>query len=134
MSQPLITRRTFALLVGGAGALSCAASAAPGATVWRLATGYPAENFHTANLLAMAKEVERSTAGQLRIEIHAGNSLFALNAIRAAVQDGKIEAGEAIMSSLAADVPTCRWPAPIPSRSSPAAMPTRNGSGVSSVP
>ena len=105
MSQPLITRRTFALLVGSAGALSSAASAAPGATVWRLATGYPSENFHTANLLAMAKEVGLATAGQLRIEIHAGNSLFALNAIRAAVQDGKIEAGEAIMSSLAADVP-----------------------------
>ncbi|UVH57741.1 TRAP transporter substrate-binding protein [Variovorax paradoxus] len=105
MSQPLITRRTFALLVGGAGAFSSAASAAPGATVWRLATGYPAENFHTVSLLAMAKEVERSTAGQLRIEVHAGNSLFALNAIRAAVQDGRIEAGEAIMSSLAADVP-----------------------------
>lgn len=33
------------------------------AVVWRLATGYPAENFHTANLLAMAKDVEAATGG-----------------------------------------------------------------------
>jgi hypothetical protein len=47
----------------------------------------------------------RPPQGQLRIEVHPKNSLFALNAIRAAVQDGKAEAGEAIMSSLVADVP-----------------------------
>lgn len=107
MNHPAVTRRSFTLLACGAGALSVLsrASAAPGAAVWRLATGYPAENFHTVNLLAMAKEVELATQGQLRIEVHPKNTLFALNAIRAAVQDGKVEAGEAIMSSLVADVP-----------------------------
>lgn len=107
---PVISRRSFTLLACGAGAMSALsalspASAAPGATVWRLATGYPAENFHTVNLLAMAQEVELATQGQLRIEVHPKNTLVALNAIRAAVQDGKVEAGEAIMSSLVADVP-----------------------------
>lgn len=112
MNAPAISRRSFTLLAcgAGAGALSALspasrASAAPGATVWRLATGYPAENFHTVNLLAMAREVALATQGQLRIEVHPKNTLVALNAIRAAVQDGKLEAGEAIMSSLVADVP-----------------------------
>ncbi|MFM9924133.1 TRAP transporter substrate-binding protein [Variovorax sp. H27-G14] len=107
MQHPAITRRFFALLACGAGAL-CAlrpATASTGATVWRLATGYPAENFHTVNLVAMAREVERATQGQLRIEVHPQNTLFALNAIRAAVQEGKVEAGEAIMSSMVAEVP-----------------------------
>lgn len=104
MTSGSITRRGFGWLACGAGVLPPAAWSAQ-AVVWRLATGYPAENFHTANLLAMAKEVEAATGGQLRIEVHPGNTLFALNAIRAAVQEGKVEAGEAIMSSLAADVP-----------------------------
>ncbi|WP_432728324.1 TRAP transporter substrate-binding protein [Variovorax sp. W6] len=104
MNGGSITRRGFAWLACGAGVLPPAAWSAQ-AVVWRLATGYPAENFHTANLLAMAKDVEAATGGQLRIEVHPGNTLFALNAIRAAVQEGKVEAGEAIMSSLAADVP-----------------------------
>jgi TRAP-type C4-dicarboxylate transport system substrate-binding protein len=101
------SRRTFASLACGAAAWSAAPSAfsAPGATVWRLATGYPAENFHTVNLVAMAREAELATGGQLRIEVRPGGALFALNAIRAAVQEGKAEAGEAIMSSLVADVP-----------------------------
>lgn len=117
MNPPAFTRRSFALLACGSGALgaltsaslasaaSAASSSSGTATVWRLATGYPAENFHTVNLVAMAREVERATQGQLRIEVHPQNTLFALNAIRAAVQEGKVEAGEAIMSSLVAEVP-----------------------------
>ncbi|MET3381735.1 MULTISPECIES: TRAP transporter substrate-binding protein [Variovorax] len=96
-----VTRRTFTLLACGAGALSTAR----GATVWRIATGYPLENFHTANLIAMAKDVELATQGQLHIDVYPKNSLYALNAIQSAVQDGKVEAGEVIMSSLVADLP-----------------------------
>ncbi|QRF57223.1 TRAP transporter substrate-binding protein [Variovorax paradoxus] len=96
-----ITRRGFALL-------ACAGAALPqarAATVWRLATGYPAENFHTVNLMTMAKDVELATQGRLRIDVFPKNALVALNDIRAAVQAGKIEAGETIMSSLIAEMP-----------------------------
>lgn len=96
-----LSRRNFALLACSAGLLPSSHAA----TVWRLATGYPAENFHTLNLVEMTKEVERATQGQLRIEVHPKNSLVGLNAIRAAVQEGKIEAGETIMSSLIAEFP-----------------------------
>lgn len=102
-----VTRRAFGSLACGAavGSVVPSAFSAPGTTAWRLATGYPAENFHTLNLVAMARDVEAATGGRLRIEVRPGGSMFALNAIRAAVQDGKAESGEAIMSSMVADVP-----------------------------
>lgn len=72
---------------------------------WKLATGYRAESFHTQNLVQFAQEVQQATGGQLRIEVHPNNSLFKLAEIRQAVQDGKAEAGETIMSSMVKDMP-----------------------------
>ena len=40
-------------------------------TQWKLATGYRAESFHTRNLVQFAQDVERASAGALRIEVHA---------------------------------------------------------------
>jgi len=74
-------------------------------TAWRLATGYRSESFHTVNLATMASEVDAATGGELRIAVHANNTLVKLNDIRAAVQDGKLEAGETIMSSLVGEMP-----------------------------
>jgi len=82
-----------------------AAHAQNTATQWKLATGYRAESFHTQNLFQFAQDVERATAGQLKVEVHPNNTLFKLNDIRQAVQDGKAEAGETIMSSLVKDIP-----------------------------
>jgi TRAP-type C4-dicarboxylate transport system substrate-binding protein len=101
MTDALMTRRSFATLACSAGLLPRSHAG----TVWRLATGYPAENLHTMNLMEMVKAVERATEGRLRIEVHPKNSLVGLNGIRAAVQEGKIEAGETIMSSLIAEFP-----------------------------
>jgi TRAP-type transport system periplasmic protein len=72
---------------------------------WKLATGYRAESFHTQNLIQFAKEVEQATTGQLKIEIHPNNTLFKLADIRQAVEDGKAEAGETIMSGLVKEIP-----------------------------
>ena len=72
---------------------------------WKLATGYRAESFHTQNLFQFAQEVEQATSGRLKIEIHPNNALYKLAEIRQAVQDGKAEAGETIMSSLVRDIP-----------------------------
>src|SRR5438105_10044474 len=72
---------------------------------WKLATGYRAESFHTQNLVQFAQDVEQATGGQLKIEVRPNNSLFKLAEIRQAVQDGKAEAGETIMSSMVKDIP-----------------------------
>ena len=74
-------------------------------TQWKLATGYRAESFHTRNLVQFAQDVERASAGALRIEVHAHNALFKLNEIPQAVQEGKAQAGETIMTNLVRDIP-----------------------------
>ncbi|MEO8805683.1 MAG: TRAP transporter substrate-binding protein [Burkholderiaceae bacterium] len=94
-------RRHFSALILGSGWAGRSAAAAP----WRLASGYRAESFHTANLMAMAREVDAAVPGELHIEIHPNNTLAKLNDIRAAVESGKIEAGETIMSSLVREMP-----------------------------
>lgn len=78
---------------------------AQAATTWKLATGYRAESFHTQNLYQFAQDVEQASAGQLKIELHPNNTLASLNDIRQAVQEGKAEAGETIMTSLVKDIP-----------------------------
>jgi TRAP-type C4-dicarboxylate transport system substrate-binding protein len=82
-----------------------AASVAHAQTNWKLATGYRAESFHTQNLVQFAQDVRDATGGQLQIAVHPNNSLAKLADIRQAVQDGKAEAGESIMSSLVKDIP-----------------------------
>jgi TRAP-type transport system periplasmic protein len=72
--------------------------------IWKLATGYRAESFHTQNITAFASDVARATDGALKIEIYAGNSLVSLNDVRQAVQEGRIDAGETIMTSMASTV------------------------------
>ncbi|MFN3417579.1 MAG: TRAP transporter substrate-binding protein [Caldimonas sp.] len=91
------------LLLAGAGL----ALAVPGraATPWRLATGYRAESFHGQNLLVFAREVATATAQGVRIELHPHNSLVPLPQIFTAATDGRIEAGEAIMTGLADVLP-----------------------------
>lgn len=73
--------------------------------VWRFATGYRAESFHTENLMQFGQAVERATKNQLHIDVAPNGSLFKLNEIRQAVQEGKIEAGETIMTSMDRDIP-----------------------------
>jgi TRAP-type C4-dicarboxylate transport system substrate-binding protein len=77
----------------------------PAPTVWKLATGYRAESFHTENIVQFSQDVERATQGQLKIEVHPNNSLFNLGEIFGAASTGKVEAGETIMSSLVKDIP-----------------------------
>jgi TRAP-type transport system periplasmic protein len=79
--------------------------AAPAAVTWKLATGYRAESFHGKNLAEFAQDVDAATQGKIKIELHPNNALVKLNEIKAAVQTGKVMAGETIMSSLVKDVP-----------------------------
>ncbi len=79
------------------------ASASP--VTWKLATGYRAESFHGKNLSEFAQEVDSTTAGRLKIELHPNNTLVKLNDIKAAVVAGTAAAGETIMSSLVKEIP-----------------------------
>ena len=74
-------------------------------TTWKLATGYRAESFHTQNILQFSRDVEQATAGKLHIEVYPNNTLAKLNDISQAVQQGKAEAGETIMTSMVKDIP-----------------------------
>lgn len=75
------------------------------ATSWKLATGYRAESFHTENIVQFGKDVETATKGQLKIDVAPNNTLFKLADIRQAVQDGKAQSGETIMTSMVKDIP-----------------------------
>ena len=74
-------------------------------TQWQLATGYGNGTFHTLNLLQFAKEVEQASQGQLHIEVRPNNTLVKLADIPKAVEDGRVQAGEAIMTTFAVEVP-----------------------------
>ena len=75
------------------------------AVQWQLATGYRAESFHTQNIERMAADLARASAGRLRIEVKPNNALVKLADIRQAVQDGKVQAGETIMTSMVKEIP-----------------------------
>ena len=64
--------KTFAI------AACVAALAAPAAaqTKWNLPAAYPADNPHSVNLIAFAKDVGDATGGKLQITVHAAASLF----------------------------------------------------------
>lgn len=82
-----------------------AAGASHAQTDWKLATGYRAETFHTRNAVQFAEEVRAATAGALRIAVHPNNSLVKLAEMRQAVEGGRVEAAETIMTSLVKDIP-----------------------------
>ncbi|CAN7601053.1 TRAP transporter substrate-binding protein [Polaromonas sp. LjRoot131] len=74
-------------------------------TTWKLATGYRAESFHTQNIQQFARDVDLATRGGLLIQVYPNNTLARLADISAAVQQGKAEAGETIMTSMVKDIP-----------------------------
>lgn len=81
------------------------ASSVMAQTTWNLATGYRAESFHTQNIMQFSRDIDQATAGQLKIQVHPNNTLAKLSEISQAVQQGKAEAGETIMTSMVKDIP-----------------------------
>ena len=85
-------------------ALSLAATLGAGLTQaqtkWDLASAYPANNFHTENLVQFANDVDKATAGKLKITVHANASLFKATEIKRAVQGGQAQVGEVIQANL----------------------------------
>ena len=66
-------------------------------TKWDLPAAYPASNFHTENLTQFANDIDKATAGKLKITVHANASLFKANEIKRAVQGGQAQIGEILL-------------------------------------
>jgi TRAP-type C4-dicarboxylate transport system substrate-binding protein len=88
-----LTRLSLSLASALLAALPAAAQ-----TRWNLPAAYPADNFHTENLVRFAKDVADATGGKLQITVHANASLFKAPEIKRAVQTGQAQAGEVLMS------------------------------------
>lgn len=77
-----------------AGACLAMASPATAQTQWIMASGYPENNFMTQNLRKWVEEVEKGTAGKLKITLHTNDSLIKLDSIKGAIQRGQVQGGE----------------------------------------
>jgi TRAP-type transport system periplasmic protein len=66
-------------------------------TKWDLPAAYPASNFHTENLQQFANDVDKASAGKLKIQVHPNASLFKANEIKRAVQSGQAAIGEVLL-------------------------------------
>ncbi|MCO4089064.1 MAG: TRAP transporter substrate-binding protein [Limnohabitans sp.] len=96
-------RRTLHLsLLAGLLAVSGFVSAQ---TKWDLPAAYPATNFHSVNLAQFASDVDKATAGKLKITLHANASLFKAPEIKRAVQGGQAQAGEILLANFSNEWP-----------------------------
>lgn len=75
-----------------------AATPALAQTKWNLPAAYPADNPHSENLAAFAKDVDAATSGKLQITVHPGASLFKAPDIKRAVMTGQAQMGEVLLS------------------------------------
>ncbi|MDP3836474.1 MAG: TRAP transporter substrate-binding protein [Hydrogenophaga sp.] len=75
------------------------ATTAHAQTRWDLPAAYPATNFHSVNLASFAADVDKATAGKLKITVHPGASLFKAPEIKRAVQGGQAQAGEILLAA-----------------------------------
>jgi TRAP-type C4-dicarboxylate transport system substrate-binding protein len=74
-------------------------------TKWDLPTGYSTSSFQTENVQLFATDVDKATAGKLKITLHANGSLYKANEIKRAVQTGQTAAGEFLLSGSANENP-----------------------------
>ncbi len=81
-----------------AAAVALAAAPACAQVSWSLPSAYPANNFHSENLAAFAKDLGEATAGKLAITVHPNASLFPAPAIKSAVRIGQSQMGEVLIS------------------------------------
>ncbi|XIA64990.1 TRAP transporter substrate-binding protein [Bradyrhizobium sp. TZ2] len=107
----------FRLIKTSAMAACIAALAVPAMaqTKWNLPAAYPADNPHSVNLMAFAKDVGDATGGKLQITVHPAASLFKAPEIKRAVATGQAQAGEVLISlheKRRSDVRHRRYPVP----------------------
>lgn len=80
-----------------AAALAAASAAAQAQVKWDLPAAYPATNFHSMNMQQFADEVDKASAGKLKITVHPNASLYKAPEIKRAVQSGQAQLGEILL-------------------------------------
>jgi len=101
----LMNRRTTLSATLAATVLSLMAASAFAQTKWDLPAAYPASNFHTENLVQFAADVDKASAGKLKITVHANAALFKANEIKRAVQGGQAQIGEILLTAYSNEWP-----------------------------
>lgn len=91
--------------LAGAVLLGGLATNAVAQTTWDMPTPYPAGNFHTKNVIQFAADVEKATAGSLKIQVHPAGSLIKHPEIKRAVRAGTAPIGEILISLAANEAP-----------------------------
>lgn len=91
-------------LLAGSVVLAFSASAMA-QTSWDLPAAYPANNYHTENLNAFAKDVESLSGGKLKITVHNNASLYKAPEIKRAVQGNQAQIGEILLTNFANEDP-----------------------------
>src|SRR5262245_59573858 len=86
------------IALAAAAAVVFAAAPAAAQVAWTLPSAYPADNFHTENLVAFARDVAEATGGKLSISVHPNASLLPAPAIKSAVRIGQMQMGEVLLS------------------------------------
>ena len=74
-------------------------------TKWDMASANPPTNFQTINLDRFVTEIDRATGGAVKITHHPNASLFKMNEIRRATQQGQVAIGEVFMGTMVNDFP-----------------------------
>jgi TRAP-type C4-dicarboxylate transport system substrate-binding protein len=85
-------------MLAAAAAIALVAAPAQAQVKWDLPSAYPADNFHSENLAAFARDVADVTAGKLAIKVYPNASLFPATAIKSAVRIGQAQVGEILIS------------------------------------
>lgn len=93
-----LSRYFIAALAGACALASAVAPADAQQTRWNLPTAYPADNFHSENLILFGDDVMKLSGGKLQITAFTGASLFKAPEIKRAVQTGQAQAGEVLIS------------------------------------
>src|SRR5262245_10165593 len=94
-----LSRRNLVGIALGAGAgLALLGGSAAAQTKWNLPCGYPANNYHTENLVQFGKDIETGTGGKISVAVHANASLFKVPEIKRAVATGQAQLGELLIS------------------------------------
>ncbi|MFZ3205515.1 MAG: TRAP transporter substrate-binding protein [Pseudomonas sp.] len=78
---------------------------AQGAERWNMTTENPEGNYITAVAKEFSADVEKATAGELTIRVHANSVLFKRPEVKRAVQTGQVQLGDVLMSVLGNEDP-----------------------------
>jgi TRAP-type C4-dicarboxylate transport system substrate-binding protein len=85
--------------------LSLQAVSAQAAERWNMTTENPEGNYITAVAKEFAADIEKATAGELSIRVHANSVLFKRPEVKRAVQTGQVQLGDVLMSVLGNEDP-----------------------------